>query len=375
MTFLKYQQNEKQLENFSSIEWLTTQAVANHKEGKLEDAIAFYLEVIELDENQPAWLYSNAITLLIQLNHLKEGFELGEKAEKIYPESDEIYQANRSLVHHQNNISKVQNSYSKSAKIQINKHIAYKNLDRKSFVKVLEPRETPQDIENQVNLDIASIRRQLMDSAIVEQFQIILEQILFDYQKGEKEMDYDALVNCLAEIKTDIHYLKTKLLDPSPATVDPQAKPAINLQQILNSPQAIPLKCELKNRIVGSGWHTAEQHGRWTGPGTITSLVFPYPMSGKYKFEMVVRAESKAGLLSTLRINISDRPLEISLLQSSQHISFPIVIQGEFVTAQEQNQSFLAVDLMIAETVNPQGNDSRLIGLLIEKISLIPLTT
>jgi tetratricopeptide (TPR) repeat protein/glycosyltransferase involved in cell wall biosynthesis len=91
MTFLKYRQNEKQSEEFSSIEWLTTQAVANHKEGKLEEAIAFYLEAIELDSNQPAWVYSNAITLMVQIDHLNEGLELGEKALKIHPESDAIY--------------------------------------------------------------------------------------------------------------------------------------------------------------------------------------------------------------------------------------------------------------------------------------------
>ncbi|MGL6344034.1 MAG: hypothetical protein ACRC80_33420, partial [Waterburya sp.] len=93
MTYLKSHNNGKKIEKFSSIEWLTTQAVTKHKEGKIEEAIAFYLEVIELDENQPDWIYGNVITLMAQIDRLDEGLELGEKSLKIHPKSDEIYRA------------------------------------------------------------------------------------------------------------------------------------------------------------------------------------------------------------------------------------------------------------------------------------------
>lgn len=76
MVSFKPQKNEKQLNNFSSTEQLTTQAVTKHKEGKLEEAIAFYLEAIELDSNQPAWVYGNAITLMAQSDLLNQGLEL-----------------------------------------------------------------------------------------------------------------------------------------------------------------------------------------------------------------------------------------------------------------------------------------------------------
>jgi tetratricopeptide (TPR) repeat protein len=79
--------------NFSQIEWLTTEAVAKHKEGKPEEAIAIYLEIIELETQQPSWLYGNAITLMTQTKWLNESLELAQKALKIHPESDEIYRA------------------------------------------------------------------------------------------------------------------------------------------------------------------------------------------------------------------------------------------------------------------------------------------
>ena len=75
------------------IDYLHTQAVVKHKENKLEEAIAFYVEAIELDKNQPAWVYGNTITLLAEVNNVAQGLNLGEKAENLYPESDEIYRA------------------------------------------------------------------------------------------------------------------------------------------------------------------------------------------------------------------------------------------------------------------------------------------
>ncbi len=105
---------------FSQIEWLTTEAVAKHKEGKAEEAIAFYLEVIELDCNQPAWVYGNAITLMAQSNRLDEGVELGEEALKIHPESDEIYRAIALVYENHNNIEECIKYYNKAIEVEPN---------------------------------------------------------------------------------------------------------------------------------------------------------------------------------------------------------------------------------------------------------------
>ena len=74
-------------------EWLTNQAVANHKQGQLEEALAYYLELIELDDNQPAWVYGNAISLLAKVDDFGEDVALEQKAIAIHPESDEVYRA------------------------------------------------------------------------------------------------------------------------------------------------------------------------------------------------------------------------------------------------------------------------------------------
>jgi tetratricopeptide (TPR) repeat protein len=72
------------------IDYLHTQAVAHHKEGNLEEAINFYLESIEIDENQPDWVYGNVIILLAQTGNVAKGLDLKAKAEKIHCDSDNV---------------------------------------------------------------------------------------------------------------------------------------------------------------------------------------------------------------------------------------------------------------------------------------------
>jgi tetratricopeptide (TPR) repeat protein len=400
---------------------LPGQAVAKHKENKLVDALSLYLQSIKVNEAQPAWIYGNSITLSAQINRFDIGISLKAKAEKLYPKNDEITRAIALLYEKQNQSPKAIEFYQKSVDLNpsqpewvylklFNLLVEAKCLEQAEAIKkqgliqfpqsatfqpsllsssaqdsprviasetplqyqskltTLSERATPQSIEHNVDLNVGKIRRQLMDSSIIERYEILLEQMLYHVNQGVKEMNPDALIHCLAEMKTDIHYLKTKLLDPPASLVDPQAIQNVNIDKIVSSVPPIPIKCELKNRLVGSGWHGAEKHGRWTGSGTLSSVVLPYPTAGKYRLEIIVKAEAKKGLLKTLKIHLNDQPLAISTTNNT----LPAVIQAETML-EAQNQSFLSVDLMIDETVKPQASDSRLIGLLIEQISLIPL--
>ncbi len=98
--------------------YLHNQAVASHKEGKLEEAISFYLESIEIDENQPAWIYGNVITLLAQVGRLDEGLKLGKNAETLYPESDELYRGIGLLYHQSGNIKSTVDYYLKALELK-----------------------------------------------------------------------------------------------------------------------------------------------------------------------------------------------------------------------------------------------------------------
>jgi tetratricopeptide (TPR) repeat protein len=416
----------------NQIEQLHTQAVNKHKQNQLEDALNLYLQSIELNELQSEWIYANAITVAAQIRNYATAQSLIIQANKIYANSSEISRASGIFFHKTNHLDKAIASYQKSIildseqpewvyaklidlliqselydqaievkKAAIERYPQFKiinqqleqnleqNIEQSNYAfnqtqtytytpeekqqlfKTSQSRETPKDIEHCVDLTISELRRKLTDSAIVERYSILLNQLLCHINEGKKEMDVDALVQCLAEIKTDIHYLKTKVLNPSEDRVDPQAQHSVELEKIIGLNKPMLIKCELKDRIVGSGWYDAEEHGRWSGPGTVSSIVLPYPVAGKYKLEIVIRAEAKLDLLKTLKINLNDQSLETSLIQRKNSF-FPVVVRGEITIPQEKLQSFLAIDLIIDETVVPQKTDCRSIGLLVERVSLIP---
>ena len=83
----------EETDKFYLTEKLSERAVKKHKEGKAEEAISLYLELIKINNNQPAWVYANVITLFGQTKRLKEGLELGQKALTTHVQSDEIHRA------------------------------------------------------------------------------------------------------------------------------------------------------------------------------------------------------------------------------------------------------------------------------------------
>ncbi len=85
--------NYQATSSFSSVEWLNFQAVSRHKEGKFEEAVSYYLEAIDLDTNQPDWVYANLIILLGKIEHFDESAQVEKLALSIHPQSSEIYRS------------------------------------------------------------------------------------------------------------------------------------------------------------------------------------------------------------------------------------------------------------------------------------------
>ena len=110
-------QNIQQQKSEEKSESLAAQAIAKHQEGKIEAAIDLYLESLEIDENQPEWVYSNLITLLAQGNRVEQGLSLREKALKLHTESDEIYRALGLAFNQQKDLEKAIDCYKKSLEL------------------------------------------------------------------------------------------------------------------------------------------------------------------------------------------------------------------------------------------------------------------
>lgn len=86
-------ENSNKTGGFSSLEWLLDKAIKKHKEGSEQEAIAFYLEVIDFPGDRQAWIYGNVVSLLAKVGRVDEAFSLGKKAIEVHPDSDEVCRA------------------------------------------------------------------------------------------------------------------------------------------------------------------------------------------------------------------------------------------------------------------------------------------
>ncbi|BAZ45967.1 TPR domain protein [Chondrocystis sp. NIES-4102] len=75
------------------LELIKDQAVVKHKEGEKQKAISLYFQALELDENQPAWIYGNVITLLAETGQVELALDLKEQALKIHHQTEEVNRA------------------------------------------------------------------------------------------------------------------------------------------------------------------------------------------------------------------------------------------------------------------------------------------
>ncbi|MDJ0576114.1 MAG: tetratricopeptide repeat protein, partial [Xenococcaceae cyanobacterium MO_234.B1] len=177
------------------IDYLHTQAVAKHKEGKLEEAIAFYLEVIELDENQPAWVYGNGITLLAEVGRFDEALELGEKAEKLHPDSDEVYRAMGIIYQKQNNLHQALNYFQKAIELnplqpewlysQILEYTTSEAIKIQDELVNVEPESYPLKLDS--NHQKTAKKAELKPESIAEKISDLRSQAVAKHKEGKVE--------------------------------------------------------------------------------------------------------------------------------------------------------------------------------------------
>lgn len=372
---LKQQQLEAEQISLGDQLWL---------QGDLSAAADAYYQATQFNPYS-AIAVQKLVEVLIQLQEWDKAAYLLPSAIELDPGNADLRRLQGQVLSHQSNFEAAIAAYRRALELNPDFTEVQDRLDRVSaalrketvqepeIVVTGEVRNLPAEIEAIVDLDIQQARRILMDAAIVEQFETLLHQtLLLPQENGELHLDTQALVRCLAELQTDIHYLKTRLQNPPAEAVDPQARKTFDPSEMLRSSKRSVTRCDLRQRIVGQGWHEPEQNGRWTGPTDSSSIVLPYPQPGQYRFEMLVLAEVIPGLLESLELYVNETPLDFTVKQTGAH-QVPAVVQGE-ITIDSKEQPFLAIDILIEKTVLPPGTlDERLLGLLISHINLIPV--
>lgn len=102
------------------LELIKDKAVAKHKAGQKQEAISLYFQALELDKNQPAWIYGNVITLLAEVGQVELALDFKEQALKIHHQAEEVNRAIGLALNKQGDIENSINYYLKALDINSN---------------------------------------------------------------------------------------------------------------------------------------------------------------------------------------------------------------------------------------------------------------
>ena len=208
-------------------------------------------------------------------------------------------------------------------------------------------------------------------AALLSEYERLAYAQIVREKDGVNGLDIKATVQLLAELRAQLYAISISTSSSHVAGPPfPLSAQAVNAALCGANRQIISLN--LRNPIVGTGWHHAEQEGRWTGPARVSSLVLPPLPQGAYAVEFTTIGEASPGLADGLRLYVND--LECALACQKQQ--YKRVFSGSFILAEECAAPFLTLDLIAPKTVRPSelrdSRDSRLLGIKVSHISIFP---
>ena len=100
------------------IQQLHSEAPEKYQQGDLKGALSSYQEAINLQAEQPEWVYSSAITILAKLGDVEEAVQLGDRALQLYQNKDEIYRALGIALEKTDNLQRCTYNYQKAIQLK-----------------------------------------------------------------------------------------------------------------------------------------------------------------------------------------------------------------------------------------------------------------
>ena len=102
------------------IQQLHLEAPEKYQQGDLKSALSSYQEAIDLQAEQPEWVYSSAITILAKLGDFEEAVHLANLALQLHSDKDEIHRALGIALEAKKDLAGSINSYQQA--IKLNSH-------------------------------------------------------------------------------------------------------------------------------------------------------------------------------------------------------------------------------------------------------------
>ncbi|MBB5421875.1 hypothetical protein HDG40_000016 [Paraburkholderia sp. JPY158] len=208
-------------------------------------------------------------------------------------------------------------------------------------------------VEPFVDLNIAKARINAIDQSVVARFQSDLNEQLASESLNQLAA---SLASVLAEIKADIHYLTAALVEERR-----YSDPDFNFKTPdhgLDKPKLSAFEIDLRGQVTGGNWYYPEADGRWAGPESESSLLFPALDQGAYRVEVDVVDEIESGVIDDMAMFVNGFP--VTFRRSVQ--TLPTKLQADFTVGPDYKLPFWAVKFKFSKLRSPaslSGSDDR----------------
>lgn len=216
-------------------------------------------------------------------------------------------------------------------------------------------------VEPFLEFDIELIREKLIDDMIVRRYRSEIIEILNNLSIDNQ---INSLVNILASTKAEIHYLKAAYLERLRYQ---EKKFDIKMPNLIHNKIPDILDLDMRCDLTGSGWHEAEEDGRWAGSESHASLSLPALGTGEYLMELFVIAESDAGIIDSMQTHFN----RYSVLLARIGEGFPCKLTAIVKVLETYKLPFWTIKFELQRTVSPSehgSEDYRKLAIKLERV-------
>ncbi len=150
---------------------------------------------------------------------------------------------------------------------------------------------------------------------------------------------------------------------------------------------------DLREYVVGSNWHEAEQDGRWTGPGNHTTLQLPDLSPGRYVLQFTIISSLARPIFDGVKVQIDDKDLNCNVKYKAnlkglfapirrarakiqkKIFPYPAEFSARIHITDTQNSNPPTLKISTPETMSPEvfgSGDKRLLGVKISSLTIKP---
>jgi hypothetical protein len=208
-------------------------------------------------------------------------------------------------------------------------------------------------VEPFVDLNVAQARVNAMDHAVIARFETMIRQRL---NADSPEQLAASLASVLSEIKADVHYLNAALVDARR-----YRDPNFNFQtpdHESKKHKVDAVEIDLRGHITGGNWYYAEVDGRWAGPESQSSLLFPSLDEGAYRMEFDIVDEIEAGVIDGMAMFVNGLPV----MFTRTNPGLPTKLEANFTVDADYKLPFWSLKLQFSKLRSPaalNGSDDR----------------